>query len=168
MNSLKSDCYACISETCLLYLLSKSIPLRKLINRTTFAIAIVLFTIACSKKDDPSPQQNSAIQQKWIFDSVVVYGNSNLTGASFFGMQGNNSDYFNFSSNGKLYTQMTGAYDSAKYRVQGDTILYLNTYYSGVLSSTTDTASIRVLTNNSLILVRKNELGEYGKFCFKR
>jgi hypothetical protein len=141
--------------------------MKKVLTSICFAFLAAIVIFSCSKNDDPSPSNASAIQHKWIFDSIVVYSNSQLTGPGYFGMIGNNSDYFNFSSNGKVYTQMQNSYDSGTYRVDGDQ-LYMNTYYSGQLSVKTDTVSIRVINNNSLILVKRNEVGDYGKFCFKK
>jgi hypothetical protein len=87
---------------------------------TVIVFATLFFVSSCSKDKDPDPPATMAakIQHKWIFESVYVYGNSNLTGASFFGMAGNGTDYFTFNPNGKLYTLMIGSYDSAKLSIR--------------------------------------------------
>lgn len=131
--------------------------------------------ITCNKTPvvtNPIPPANSTtltkFQNIWIFQSLVVYPTSDLTGTPFPGLTGNGLWNFNFTSTGKLYTFMVGSFDTANYILRPDSILLVNQYYGGVVSVKTDTVSIRSITTNSLVLANRNQAGDYGKFTFKK
>lgn len=144
-------------------------------------IALMLFISICTyscQKESFAPNQvatNSLtdLQYKWILDSVILYQNSNFTGYRFVGYIGDNSQYCNFSTNGKGYSYSgfppPATYDTVDYKLLPDNYTLLTySYIGGVRRNTPDTFTVRTLTATSLILAFRNPVNEYGKYAFHR
>ncbi len=142
----------------------------------TFLIPVVVLFIICNyscQKNEVSQKTATAaeLQYKWILDSIIVYQNADFTGGRFVGYIGNNTQYFNFTSTGKIYAYggvPTPSYDTADYTLLPDNNILTYSYVRGVRLSKPDTFSIRTLTPTSLVLRFRNVVNEYGKYSFHR
>ncbi len=151
-------------------------PAKKVLRITLTTICLcTLQLLSCSKSDparrDPPPEPETlaeALQHTWTFESVKAYRDSSFSGDSLAVIFGNPNDFMHFSANGKLYTVLIGSIDSADYILHPDSTLLINQYYNSIPAAVPDTVSIRVLTNSQLILARRNEGGDWGKFTLRK
>lgn len=133
-------------------------------------VSVLIFSCSSDPVEPPPvpPTALSLLQNKWVFQSVTIYEHIDFSGQSLAGPSGSGNDFYNFDTNGKMYGYMFGKLDSTNYQLKVDTLILFNTYYNGILSTETDTVSIRTMTKNSLIFCSKNPAGEYAKFVFYR
>ncbi len=132
-----------------------------------------VLVLSCSKEESLEfPVSAGLLQNKWILDSILVYDDADLTGPAFKGYDGDDTNYFDFRRDGKVYVYAgipTPEYDTAAYTTINDTTTLL-TYdiVNGIQLPVADTSTIYNLSSTSLILITKNEIDEYEAFYFKR
>lgn len=154
-------------------------PVKKALKITLAIICLCsLQLLSCSKSDtarrdppvDPPESKTLAesLQHRWTFESLKVYRDSSCSGDSLAAIFGNPNDFMHFSPNGKLYSLLIASIDSADYILHPDSTLLINQYYNSIPATVPDTLSVRVLTNSQLILARRNEGGDWGKFTLKK
>ncbi len=128
----------------------------------TAALMLASF-ISCNKKSDTS----SSINGEWnlITDSVFV-------GVAQFNhlvvITGQAGDYFDFRTDGKLYTKEGSTYDTSAYHIITDTTLIINSF-GLILNGVYDTCHIFNLTAHSAIVhspVIVTPGGEFGRTVY--
>ncbi len=103
-----------------------------------------LFFTACNK-DDSIDDIDNKLQNRWAVTDALLYGRAPINDTIIY-YTGTSADYFDFRSNGKVYSNWNGQVDTSDYQViAGNKIV-----------SEGDTVSIRVLTNSQLQLFTSN------------
>ena len=113
------------------------------------SIALVSGTVifASCLKDDNNDNSGilPLIQHSWAVDSITLHNHTSAidTTAVYYGQA---ADYFNFGTDGNLYTQLSGTKDTSSY-------FFLNTNTIVLIhgDGARDTGIISTLTNNRLI-----------------
>jgi len=108
------------------------------------ACFVLLFSVACKKNNDKSPQE--LILGKWKLDTYITHDHSpgsdtrDTTDASSYNY------YFDFRSDEKLYTYFLGIKDTSGYKMINASILLINK----------DTNDVSTLTQNQFSLYYKS------------
>lgn len=102
----------------------------------------VLFA-ACSKDDDID-DVDEQLQNRWSVTNAILFEGP-PTSDTLLNYTGTAADYFDFRSNGQVYTSLNGLTDTSTYRVIAGNKIVVDT----------DTADIRILTNSNLQLFTK-------------
>ena len=107
--------------------------------------AILLVVVSCKKKNDTETTAQK-IQAKWQIINIISNDHSNGTDdiITYTGAPG---DYFDIRSDGHIYSLSQGSLDTSSYTLLGDSKLIIDI---------TDTANIKMLTNNALTLYEKS------------
>ena len=111
------------------------------------------------------------LQNKWIIDSVSIYGSSNITGAALFTFRPLNVQYEDFRADGKVYSyggEPVSSYDTSLYRVLPDNTTFIVNLVTGGVAPRSDTGYIMKLTAKTLIYYNRNGANDYGKWMLKR
>lgn len=119
-------------------------------GKLSFLVALLYLT-ACAKSDSSSSQNNQAgLTGKWnlvndsAFKGVAQYNHL----VSYNGEAG---DYFNFSTNGYMYTKENTMFDTLSYTIFSDTSIIISSF-GLIANGVPDTSIITGLkVNNSLI-----------------
>lgn len=106
-------------------------------------VSSVLF-VACSKDDNIDDVANK-LQHRWAVTDALLFAGAPINDTIIY-YSGTGADYFDFKSNGKVYSSLNGAVDSSDYRIIAGNKIVVDS----------DTAEIRVLTNSKLELFTKN------------
>jgi hypothetical protein len=107
--------------------------------------AILLVVVSCNKKNDTETTAQK-IQAKWQIINFVINDHSNGTD-DIMTKTGAPGDYFDIRSDGHIYSLSQGSLDTSSYTLLGDSKLIIDI---------TDTANIKMLTNNALTLYEKS------------
>jgi len=139
-----------------------------------FILSFVLYS--CSKNNDVAASDTQAtsaslrlLQNKWILSSLKAYPTLDFSSSDYIGVNGNGTDYYNFSVDGKIYAFALGVHDTAAYKLlPNDSTLLVYGFNAGVKAAIPDTATIIKLSADSLSWWHKNAAGDYAKFSFKK
>jgi len=124
----------------------------------TFLILALLCAgfMACKKTEPSASGTQQKILGKWKFQNVVV--NDFYSGSSHITTYpGDPSDYFDFRSDGKVYSSIWGSQDTSSYTIINDTQLRID--------AAGDTSNIILLTRSALQLYEKQVFapGDYSE-----
>jgi hypothetical protein len=137
------------------------------------ALSILIYS--CTKNNDVSasadPESGASLhllQSKWVLSSLKAYPTRDFSGDASIGVNGNGSDYYNFSVDGNIYVYALGVHDTAAYKfLPNDSTLLVYGYNSkGVKESIPDTAVVIKITSDSLTWYHRNAAGDYARFSF--
>ena len=108
----------------------------------SFGVIAVVFFVASCKKDVHPEENNASIIGKWniITDSSYVGVAANNHLVVYAGQEG---DYFDFSSNGKLYIKENGMLDTLQFNLTSDTTMTIDSF----LDDSNGTSQTCTITN---------------------
>lgn len=103
-----------------------------------------LFFAACNKDDSIDDVANK-LQNRWAVTDGLLFAGAPVNDTILY-YTGTSADYFDFRSNGKVYSSLNGEIDTSDYRIiAGNKVVVDN-----------DTSEIRILTNSKLQVFNKN------------
>jgi hypothetical protein len=107
-----------------------------------FGVIAVVFSLASCKKNVSPEEDNASIIGKWniVTDSSHVGIGANNHLVVYTGKEG---DYFNFSSNGKLYIKENIMLDTLQYNLTSDTTMTIDSF----LDDSNGTSQTCTITN---------------------
>jgi len=108
-------------------------------------VCTVVMLVSCLKDDDNNAGVVPLIQHNWTVDSVTLHTHTSVSD-NFITYTGQPADYFNFGTDGKLYSQLNGDKDTSMYSFLND-----NTIILQHTNGSKDTGTILVLTASRLI-----------------
>ncbi|MEX6688360.1 hypothetical protein QTN47_12680 [Danxiaibacter flavus] len=118
--------------------------------------ASVALYASCKKDDNPTTPSQSGITGKWTIESTHSKG---ISGGELFDttILGTPGEYVDVRSDGKAYSYQKGLYDTTSYKLLDNSrIVFLDEEDP----SASDTAQIKTLTKNSLVIYQKWVQGE--------
>lgn len=110
-----------------------------------------VFFAACSKDDDIDDVANK-LQNRWVVQDALLFAAAPVNDTIIY-FTGTSADYFDFRSDGKVYSHLNGETDTADYRLIAGNKIVSNLDGSNVGE---DTVEIRILTNSKLQLFNRN------------
>lgn len=117
--------------------------------------ASVALYASCKKDDNPTPSQ-SGITGKWTIESTHSKGT--FGGEPFdTTIAGKPGEYVDVRGDGKAYSYVNGVYDTTSYKLLDNSKIV---FFDKEDPTSSDTAQIKTLTKNSLVIYQKMIDGE--------
>ncbi len=123
------------------------------------AIATLFVFSSCDKDDDISTETAlQRLQNVWKIDNIKTEYFTTPASATI-NYTGQPSDYYDFRTNGKLYTSVNGSLDTLDYNLINNSTIVVNN------NGSIDTGRIDALTNSKLIGVTRFKINatEYSE-----
>ncbi|RYY64866.1 MAG: hypothetical protein EOO13_17955 [Chitinophagaceae bacterium] len=123
------------------------------------ATASLLVFSSCDKDDDVTTETAlQRLQKVWKVDKLTTVYYTTPASATI-NYTGQASDYYDFRTNGKLYTSVNGGLDTLDYNLINNTTIVVNN------NGSIDTGRITTLTNSKLVGVTKFKINstEYSE-----
>jgi hypothetical protein len=121
--------------------------MKKILTSVILVSSLVFSVASCKKEDKPKPTSERVLG-KWSIQSLTE--NDHYSGQDHLSVTpGDPTDFVDFRSDGKVYSNVTGFPDTSAYTIVSNNKIMIET----------DSYDIKTLTDNSFVLYSKDDYG---------